>query len=254
VPIDESVNRTRAQVDGLRVRGLRGTRERILRVSGGILENIQARDRSSRILAAVSAAFGGVFTCNANKSEAAVGYTTLYGDLSGYFANLADVWKTEVYQLAEYLNRSVYGAEAIPPGAFTLTPSAELSAEQNVDRGQGDPIVYPYHDRLFASWVEWWNRTTPEEILAWYAEGVLEQKIGYEGRLSDLFPGPAQFIADLERWWVLYQGLGLAKRIQAPPVLALKRRAFGFDHRESQMGARYTARYRKLRARLLAGG
>jgi NAD+ synthase (glutamine-hydrolysing) len=67
-----------------------------------------------------------------------------------------------------------------------------------------------------------------------------------------LFRTPAQFVSDLERWWNQYQGLGVAKRIQAPPVLAVKRRAFGFDHRESQMGARYTARYAELRAKLLS--
>jgi NAD+ synthase (glutamine-hydrolysing) len=47
--------------------------------------------------------------------------------------------------------------------------------------------------------------------------------------------------------------MGLAKRIQAPPVLAVKRRAFGFDHRESQMGVRYTRKYQELKKKLLSG-
>ena len=104
---------------------------------------------------------------------------------------------------------------------------------------------------LFQSWVEWWNRATPEENLQGYADGVLEAQLGYEGKLSDLFPDAAAFVADLERWWNLYQGMGLAKRIQAPPILGIKRRVFGFDHRESQMGPRYTRAYMALKADIL---
>jgi len=132
-----------------------------------------------------------------------------------------------------------------------VVPSAELSVAQDVDQQKGDPLVYPYHDRLFQSWVEWWNRATPEENLQGYADGVLEAQLGYEGKLSDLFPDAAAFVADLERWWNLYQGMGLAKRIQAPPILGIKRRVFGFDHRESQMGPRYTRAYTSLKAQIL---
>jgi len=222
-----------------------------LKLGERLRENIQARDRSSRILSAVSGAFGGVFTCNANKSEATVGYTTLYGDLAGYLANLADLWKGEVYDLARYLNSDVFGYELIPPGSIDIVPSAELSHEQDVTQGQGDPFVYPYHDCLFRSWVERWDRASPEDILEWYVAGTLAEEIEYEGDPGRIFPDTAAFVADLERWWNLYQGLGLAKRIQAPPVLAVKRRAFGFDHREAQLGARYTARYEELKRELL---
>ncbi len=120
------------------------------------MENVQARDRSSRILAAMASQIGGVFTCNANKSEATVGYTTLYGDLSGFMAPLADIWKTDVYKLARYINK-ISEKEIIPQGSIDVTPSAELSCNQNVDEGKGDPIVYGYHDKLFSSWVERWN-------------------------------------------------------------------------------------------------
>jgi NAD+ synthase (glutamine-hydrolysing) len=192
-----------------------------------------------------------VFTCNANKTEATVGYTTLYGDLAGYVANIADLWKGEVYALGRYLNASVFPAPVIPNGCFDITPSAELSSAQDVDKRMGDPLVYPYHDCLFRSWIEWWDRATPEEILEWYADGSLEQRLGYSGRIRDLFPDAGAFVADLERWWEQYQVMGVAKRIQAPPVLAVKRRAFGFDHRESQMGARYTRRYLDLKKRAL---
>jgi NAD+ synthase (glutamine-hydrolysing) len=105
---------------------------------------------------------------------------------------------------------------------------------------------------VFRAWVEWWNRATPEELLEWYAAGTLEERIGYTGRVGDLFPDAATFVADLERWWGHYQGMAIAKRIQAPPVLAIKRRAFGFDHREAQIGARYTRRYEELKKKLLA--
>lgn len=253
VPIDESVALTKRQMETLRAGVAGGQPDRALAVTETVLENIQARDRSSRVLAAAAAAFGGVFTCNANKAEAAVGYTTLYGDLAGYFANIADLWKGEVYELGRRLNSDVFGREVIPPACFDLAPSAELCSAQDVDAGQGDPFHYPYHDRLFGSWVESWNRTTPEDILQWYAEGALEQRIGYAGSVSDLFPSPADFVADLECWWDRYQGMGVAKRIQAPPILAVKRRAFGFDHREAQMGARYTRRYTELKRRLLSG-
>jgi len=250
IPIEDSVKLTQGQLHQLAIRG-GGKKKGTLELSALILENIQARDRSSRILAAASAAFGGVFTCNANKSEATVGYTTLYGDLCGYLANLADLWKGEVYALGQHLNDSVYGRPVIPAGSFDVTPSAELSAAQNVDEGKGDPLVYPYHDLLFKSWVESWDRTTPEEILEWYAAGTLEQKLGYPGKLSGLFTSAEAFVADLERWWNLYQGMAVAKRIQAPPVLAIKKRAFGFDHRESQMGPHYTKRYTELKTRVL---
>jgi NAD+ synthase (glutamine-hydrolysing) len=252
LPIHESVDLTRNRLHGLAVRNPSGTLERTLEVTEAVLENVQARDRSSRVLAAVASAFGGVFTCNANKSEATVGYTTLYGDLGGYFANLADLWKTEIYELARYLNRDVFRRNAIPEGTLSLVPSAELSPAQDVNEGKGDPLVYPYHDRLFASWVEAWNRVTPEEILEWYEAGTLETRIGYQGRVADVFPDARAFVSDLERWWGLYQGMGVAKRIQAPPILAIKRRAFGFDHRESQMGVRYTRRYQALKDALLS--
>lgn len=252
VGIEDSVALTRRQIDGLAVHSPDGRVRTTLALSDLAVENVQARDRSSRILAAVASAFGGVFTCNANKSEATVGYTTLYGDLGGYLAGIADLWKTEVYDLARHLNAAVFGREVIPEGILRLTPSAELSPAQNVDEGKGDPLVYPYHDCLFRSWVEWWHRATPEEALRWYRDGELESRLGYAGKVSDVFADTAAFVADLERWWGLYQGMGVAKRIQAPPVLAVKRRAFGFDHRESQMGARYTRAYRNMRDALLA--
>ncbi len=252
-PIDQSVELTRSQIDGLQLLSADGQIHDRLLLNDTLLENVQARDRSARVLAAIAAAFGGVFTCNANKAEMTVGYTTLYGDLGGYLAPIGDLWKNDVYRLARYMNEAVFKNETIPEDCFLVTPSAELSAAQDVERGLGDPLQYPYHDALFRSWVESWERTTPEDILAWYLQGELERNIGFTGSVNELFETPRDFVADLERWWNAYQGIGVAKRIQAPPILAMTRRAFGFDHRESQLGPRYSRRYRELKIRLKSG-
>ena len=182
-----------------------------------------------------------------------MGYCTLYGDESGFLAALADLWKHQVYALGQYMNQRIFAAEVIPAEVFSIVPSAELSAEQDVDAGKGDPLIYPYHDYLFRSFVERWQRATPEDILHWYANGTLEENIGCElGLVSRLFPSVNDFISDLERWWRLYTGMGVAKRIQAPPVLAVSRRAFGFDHREAQNPIHFTQRYLKLKEKLIS--
>ncbi len=256
LPIEDSVDLTHRQLDGLRIASIDGRHSVPISMAGFVMENVQARDRSSRILAALAAAFGGVFTCNANKAELTVGYSTLYGDLGGFLALIGDLWKGEVYALGRYLNEAVFESEAIPEGIFTVTPSAELGAHQAVDEGKGDPLIYPYHDRLFFAWVQRWNRATPEEILDWYAAGALNKELGLDPAVTDayrLFPDAAAFVRDLERWWNLYNGIAVAKRVQAPPILAVSSRAFGFDHREALGPSLYTARYLEIRARLLSG-
>lgn len=252
VPIQEVVDFTVNQFEQTPVENLTTKEINHVKVSSFVKENIQARDRSARILAGMSATIGGGFTCNANKAETTVGYSTLYGDQSGFLAGLADLWKYQVYDLARYLNEKVYKREVIPQGIIDIVPSAELSAEQDVDAGKGDPIKYPYHDYLFRSFVESWQKVTPEDILIWYSENTLEEHIGCEkGLVAKYFPTAKDFIADLERWWNLFTGMAVAKRIQAPPILAISRRAYGFDHRESQNGAYYTRAYTKLKAKLL---
>ena len=247
LPIGEAVELTRRQFAGAAPAGAPDGGACSLALDPPAMENVQARDRGSRVLAAAAAAFGGVVACNANKSEITVGYGTLYGDILGWLALLGDLWKGDVYALARHLNDAVYGRESIPQGCFDVVPSAELSAAQAVEQGLGDPLIYPYHDCLFRSWVERWERATPEENLEWYLAGELERRIGYDGRVNALFPDAARFVADLERWWNLHQGLAVAKRLQAPPVMAVSRRAFGFDLREAQLGPRYTERYCMLR-------
>ena len=253
-PIQESVDFTIRQIETIPLCDLSNETAEHLTVSSYMAENIQARDRSSRILAAAAAAFGGGFSCNANKAETTVGYSTLYGDHAGFLAALADLWKYQIYDLARYLNQAVYCREVIPQAVIDLPPSAELSAAQSIEKGQGDPLRYPYHDFLFRAFIERWEKATPQDILEWYAAGTLEKELGCAPDLvCQYFPTAADFIADLERWWELFTGLAVAKRIQSPPILAVSRRAYGFDHREAQNGSYYTKKYRALKARLLLG-
>lgn len=251
IPIEDSINVTTSQIDNLKIFTTDGKLSETLNISDFMKENVQARDRSSRILAAVSNAFDSLFTCNANKTEFTVGYSTLYGDICGFVAVLADLWKLEVYEMSEYINKEIFGREVIPQGSIDIIPSAELSSKQNVDEGKGDPLIYPYHDKLFKSWIEWWNRATPEEALEWYIDGSLAKRIDYEGDINDLFKTPQEFINDLEHWWKLYQGMGVAKRIQSPPIIAVKKRALGFDKRESQLGIRFSQKYLKMKKETL---
>ena len=252
VPIQQSVDHTIDQLEQTPMTYLTDGSTTNLLVSSFVTENIQARDRSARVLAGAAAAFGGGFTCNANKAETTVGYSTLYGDQSGFLAALADLWKHQVYELAYYMNEEIYGREVVPQGIIDIVPSAELSNAQNVDEGKGDPLKYPYHDYLFRSFIERWEKAAPQDILEWYAAGTVEENLGCKpGLVAQYFPTAKDFIEDLERWWNLFCGMAIAKRIQAPPILAVSRRAYGFDHREAQNGPYYTRRYRELKAALL---
>ena len=104
-------------------------------------ENLQARIRFADVLSGLAAKYGLVFTSNGNKTEVALGYATLYGDVSGAVAPIADLYKTEVFALARYLNDEVYSREVVPENLLNgeVVPSAELSAAQDVTRGLGDP-------------------------------------------------------------------------------------------------------------------
>lgn len=252
VPIEESVAYTAAQLSEIPIEGAPATLGEHLTISSFVRENMQARNRSGRVLSSIAAAWGAGFTCNGNKAECTVGYATLYGDLAGFLAALADLWKYQVYDLARYLNAEVYGREAIPQGIIDIVPSAELSDAQNVDEGKGDPIRYPYHDYLFRAFAE--ENRLPEDILRAYAKNTLEEYIGCAaGLVAAYFPTATDFIADLEHWWGLYTGMAVAKRIQSPPILSVSSHAYGADHPESQIGAYETRAYRKLKAELMRG-
>src|SRR5690606_10989814 len=89
-------------------------------------ENIQARARGT-LLMAVSNKFGHILLNTSNKSEAAVGYGSLYGDMAGSISVIGDVYKTQVYALAHYINREL---EIIPVNTIVTPPSAELRPGQ----------------------------------------------------------------------------------------------------------------------------
>ena len=250
VPIQESVDYTVKQLESSPI--IKDGNENYLKLSSFVIENIQARDRSSRILSAIAASIEGVFTCNANKTETMVGYSTMYGDSAGFFACLADLWKYQIYGLAKYVNEKVFGKEIIPEGTINIVPSAELSTAQAVDEGKGDPIKYDYHDYLFKFLMESWNRIILEDVLELYINDKLEEAIGCQkGILNKYFKTAHDFVDDLEKWWKQFMGMGITKRIQAPPILAVSRRSFGFGNREAQNRVYYTARYLYLKNKLL---
>ena len=272
IPIDESVELTKRQIHGIEVCAHEGERSafqilssrhdesipkvssQIIKLSSFNMENVQARDRSSRVLAAFASAVGGVFTNNGNKTESAVGYCTMYGDLAGFLAAIGDLWKTQVYELGRYINK-LYNREIIPEDIFNIVPSAELSAEQCLDQGKGDPLVYWYHDRLFRAWEEAWFRKTPYEILKAYMEGSLAEFLEIPDKtdkdIISIFRTPKSFIEDLERWYSAFKGIAVAKRVQGPPVLAVSRRTFGFDYRETLGSAYFSRGYLELKSRIL---
>ena len=220
-------------------------------------ENIQARDRSSRILAGIASAVNGAFTCNGNKTEFTVGYATMYGDLAGFLAVTGDVWKTDVYALARYMNEYIFKREVIPQGSIDVVPSAELSDAQDVTQGLGDPLQYEYHDCLFRAFVEGTphtllhQRLTPEDILCAYEKGTLEHLLRLPHPVSHYFTSTEQFINDLERWWKSFNGLAVAKRIQSPPLFLVSERAFGTDLSESQLKPYFSRTYHINKERVL---
>lgn len=207
-----------------------------------VRENIQARIRSASVLAAIAQAENGVFTCNGNKTEMALNYFTLYGDGAGVSAFLADLWKGQIYDLADFINEQA-GRELIPRGIITIVPSAELSSDQNVDEGKGDPIFYPYHDELLRAFTE--LRWTPSTVMQYLIDGTLEQKLGCPaGVLKRYFKTDRDIVANLEWAWERYNVEW--KRAQTPPVFIASRRAFGFDRRDTIAPAPVSAEYERL--------
>ena len=122
-------------------------------------ENIQARIRGN-LLMALSNKFGSLVLSTGNKSEMAVGYCTLYGDMAGGLAVISDVPKTMVYELAAFANR---GTTRIPAPIFSKAPSAELRPNQT-DQDSLPP--YDVLDRILKSYVE--DLRSPEEIAQHY--------------------------------------------------------------------------------------
>ncbi len=113
-------------------------------------ENLQARIRGN-ILMALSNKFGHMVLSTGNKSELAVGYCTLYGDLTGGYALLSDVFKTEVYSVARFLNKTNKTGILIPERVLEKAPSAELRPGQ---RDQDDLPPYDILDQILEGYLE----------------------------------------------------------------------------------------------------
>ncbi len=163
-------------------------------------ENIQARIRGN-ILMALSNRFGWLVLATGNKSEVAVGYCTLYGDMVGGFAVLKDVPKTMVYGLSRYRNRAA-GSALIPASTIRRKPSAELRPDQ-ADEDTLPP--YPVLDRIIELYVE--GDLSPEEIVR---TGIDRGTVRRTVRMIDM---------------------NEYKRRQAPPGIKITPKAFGRDRR-----------------------
>jgi len=162
-------------------------------------ENIQARIRGT-ILMALSNKFGSLLLTTGNKSELAVGYCTLYGDMAGGLAVIADVPKTTVYTLARYINRS---GERIPQACLDKPPSAELRPNQT-DQDSLPP--YEVLDAILKAYIE--EHRSVDEIAS----------------LQRLDPA-------LVRRTVRMVNAAEYKRQQAPPTLKVTAKAFGMGRR-----------------------
>ena len=163
-------------------------------------ENLQARCRGV-ILMAISNKTGRIVLTTGNKSEMAVGYATLYGDMAGGFAPIRDLFKTRVYALAEHINRRA-GEELIPRRVIERPPSAELAPDQT-DQDTLPP--YDILDAILQRYVEQ-DRSIGEIIAEGFDEATVRRVV---------------WMVDRNEY----------KRRQAPPGVRISRRAFGRDRR-----------------------
>ncbi len=157
-------------------------------------QNLQARIRGTALMSLANR-YNCLLLATGNKSEMAVGYCTLYGDMNGGLAVLADVLKTGVYELARFINRS---EEIIPTRIITRAPSAELKADQT---DQDDLPPYEVLDRIIAAYVE--KQLGMAEISA----------LGF----------PEDVVSDTVRRIKQNE----YKRRQAPPAIKVSPKAFG---------------------------
>src|SRR6056297_2715635 len=165
-------------------------------------ENLQSRIRGT-LLMAVSNKFNAFLLATGNKSEYAVGYATLYGDMNGAVAPIGDLYKTNVYSLAEWLNESYYEKEIIPKSILTKSPSAELRPDQK------DSDSLPEYDVL-------------DSILYQYIE--LQKPLNeIEGSGIDIETVRSVVaLADRQEF----------KRFQAAPIIKLTSKSFGTGRRK----------------------
>ncbi len=163
-------------------------------------ENLQSRSRGA-ILMALSNKFGGLLLTTGNKSEYAVGYATIYGDMCGGYAPLKDLYKTEVFGLAKWRN-TVGGAPVIPPAVIARPPSAELRANQT---DQDSLPAYDVLDGILYRYVDQ-EQSRDEIVAAGYAAEVVDRVLR---------------LVRTSEW----------KRHQAAPGPKVSRRAFGRERR-----------------------
>lgn len=161
-------------------------------------ENLQARARGV-ILMALSNKHGYILLNTSNKSEAAVGYSTLYGDMNGGLSVLGDVYKTQVFKLARYINRE---REIIPENIITKPPSAEL---RNNQRDTDSLPDYESLDEILYQYIE--LRKGPHEIIESGFDEKLVKRILKLVNTSEY------------------------KRYQTPPILRISSKAFGMGRR-----------------------
>jgi len=161
-------------------------------------ENLQARTRGV-LLMALSNKFGYILLNTSNKSEAAVGYGTLYGDMNGGLSVIGDVYKTQVFELARYINRD---KEIIPENIITKPPSAELRPDQKDSDSLPD---YEILDEILYQYIE--LRQGPKEIIAMGFDENLVKRILKLVNLNEY------------------------KRYQTPPMLRVSTKAFGMGRR-----------------------
>ncbi len=161
-------------------------------------ENIQARIRGT-LLMALSNKFGHILLNTSNKSEAAVGYGTLYGDMNGGLSVLGDVYKTDVFKLARYINRD---EEVIPENTIVKPPSAELRPDQKDSDSLPD---YDVLDKVLYRYIE--LEQSPKEIIA---AGFDEAVVNRAVRLVNM---------------------NEYKRYQTPPIIRVSSKAFGIGRR-----------------------
>lgn len=161
-------------------------------------ENIQARIRGT-LLMGISNKFGHILLNTSNKSEAAVGYGTLYGDMNGGLSVLGDVYKTDVFRLARFINKE---REIIPLNTITKPPSAELKPGQKDTDSLPD---YEILDKILFDYIE--LAKSPAEIIA----------LGYD--------------EETVHRTVLMVNRTEYKRFQAPPILRVSSKAFGFGRK-----------------------
>lgn len=166
-------------------------------------ENLQARARGM-LLMAFSNKFGHIVLNTSNKSEAAVGYGTLYGDMCGGLSVIGDLYKTEVFEMARYMNKE---EEVIPENIITKPPSAELRPNQ-----KDTDSLPPYEDldEILYEYIE--KRLGPKEIIA---NGFDEKLVRRVLRLVNI----NEF-----------------KRYQTAPVLRVSSKAFGMGRRMPIVG------------------